>query len=197
MGGGYVSPTSVTTVAAAVAAKCIFHDPSGLNQPSSNPYQSGTAAVAYASSNDAQGYLNPSYTSGGQTYQIASWYGSNSVFNNPMPLPYPFINLQNDTTSTPPFSIFNGRKMTTMSHLTQVVGLFCGLGVHNANPGRFAARHDGRTTTNVWFLDGHCANVPNTTLQQAFSLVQKTGTSAIYNGVSFSIFIGTGANGSN
>jgi prepilin-type N-terminal cleavage/methylation domain-containing protein/prepilin-type processing-associated H-X9-DG protein len=184
VGGKYLSAPSASSAAGVAGFPSVFHCQSGLNQVSSNP---GSSSTAYATTNDAQGYRVLTYTgTGSQTLYLASWYGSNCAASGSNSVAYPFL-------------VNSGRRLTSMNHLSEIVGLFCGLGIQNSAVGNIAARHDGRTTTNVLFMDGHTANEPIATMQSAFAQAMAgiSGTGAIVNGVSFNIHCGSGTNGAN
>jgi prepilin-type N-terminal cleavage/methylation domain-containing protein/prepilin-type processing-associated H-X9-DG protein len=186
-GGNYLSVPAAASAAGAASFPSVFRCQSGLNQVSSNPSLSGSSATSYATTNDAQGYRVLTYTgASGQTLYMASWYGSNCALTSSTSVAYPFL-------------ATGGRKLSSLNHPSEIVGIYCGLGMHNGALSRIAARHDGHTTTNALFLDGHTATEPIATMQAAFNQAAAgvSGTGAIVNGVSFNVNCGPGPNGSN
>lgn len=181
VGGNYLSVPSATSAAGVTGLPSVFHCQSGLNQVSSNPSGSGTS---YATTNDAQGYRVLTYTgASSQTLYLASWYASNCEKNPPA--------------WATPFLVNSGRRLNSMNHLSEIVGIYCGPGIYNGGLGGIAARHDGHTTTNALFMDGHAATEPIATMQAAFNQAAVSGTGAIVNGVSFNVNCGSGTNGAN
>lgn len=179
------APTSASDVPRSSSFRC----PAGLSQVSTND-RIKFSDPAYASNDDAQGYRGPlSYKSsdGKTTYYVHSWYGINSVVNNPPPF-YPFWCPQTVTKpdGSVDWQISGGRKVGTMSNNSKVVGLYCGMGFHNGAIARIAARHNKRASVNVMFMDGHVMTLPIADVQKAFLEASKPYKDRILKDISFS-----------
>lgn len=164
----YVSMSSAL-LASDLPKASIFRCPAGLPQVSTNGRPAFSNA-AYASSDDAQGYLVHTYKSsdGKTTYNVHSWYGINAIVNISNP-DLPFWCPQDMPLALPPWHITDGRKLAGFPNASKVVGIYCGMSIHNGCIARVAARHNKRTTVNVLFMDGHVMTLPIADVQTAFT----------------------------
>jgi prepilin-type N-terminal cleavage/methylation domain-containing protein/prepilin-type processing-associated H-X9-DG protein len=180
---GYVGDASTST-SEQLPKHSVFCCPAGLPVRSTND-RGKFSDPAHAASDDAQGYILHSYKSedGKSNRYLHSWYGINAIVNNAPP-PFPFWGLQT-VGGNKPWSITAGRKISTITDPSTVVGLYCGMGMHNGAVSRVAARHGDRKRVNIMFMDGHVRSLPIKDVQAAWKEMHQPFSKRKFKGISF------------
>ncbi len=180
---GYVDDPSTST-ATEKNATSVFRCPAGLQMPSIN--NRGTFSnPAHAASDDAQGYVLYTFRrEDGSTRYLQNWYGINAVVNNNNPH-FPFWSLQS-VGGDNPWSIEHGRSLLTITRPERVIGLYCGMGLHNGAIARVAARHGKRRQVNLLFMDGHVGSRSIQDVQTAWNQMSLPLSARTFPGISFS-----------
>ena len=142
-----------------LSSNSVFRCPSGNSLDQSTWVPVGSARLPEATSGDCQGFTLSTFAGGGgKTRYVQTWYGINAITNNPPPTKNAFDYVGPSGASPP---VTQAKKITQLTHPTELIGIYDGVGMHNGTDGRVAARHLNRTVTNIMFMDFHVESFKN------------------------------------